>query len=45
MYRKYMYYTSHVYLPFGHFNVILNAKLVWPDMTTNDLYVESLPTL
>ena len=34
---------------FGHltkltFNAILSAKPIWPDMTTDTLYVESLPT-
>jgi len=27
-----------------HFNAILSAKLIWPDMTTDTFYVTNLPT-
>jgi len=27
-----------------YFNVILSAKLVWPNMTSETLYVKTLPT-
>ena len=36
--------ASVVYLTTLNFNVILSAKRVWPIMTSETLYVKSLPT-
>jgi len=49
--RMYGYYTTQGYLMCRqfdtflsqHFNVILSAKFVWPDMTTDTSCVKSLP--
>jgi len=27
-----------------HFNAILSVKPIWPDMTTDTLYIKNLPT-
>jgi len=27
-----------------HFNAVFSAKPIWPDMTTDTLYVKNLPT-
>ena len=38
-----MYHISDT-LRRQHFNAILSAKRIWPDMTTDTLYVKNLPT-
>ena len=47
IYRISGYYNTHGYLMCSkseHFNAVWSAKPIWPDMTTNTLYVKSLPT-
>jgi len=40
------YQTTHAYSDtlLRHFNAILSAKSLWPDTTTDTLYVAILPT-